>query len=63
MAFVGYNLDVNSTELVTRLRNKQSVFVVAGDWFGIDYFLRFGIGGETQQLVEGMALVDEFFRQ
>lgn len=63
MAFVGYNLDVNSTELVTRLRNKQSVFVAAGDWFGIDYFLRFGIGGETQQLVEGMALVDEFFRQ
>jgi aspartate/methionine/tyrosine aminotransferase len=63
MAFVGYNLDTNSSELVTRLRREKSVFVVAGDWFGMDHFLRFGIGGETQQLVEGMSLVDEFFRR
>lgn len=60
MAFVRYNLAINSSELVTRLRREKSVLVVAGDWFGMDHFLRLGIGGETEQLVEGLELIDEF---
>ena len=60
MAFLGYNLQLNSSELVTRLREQKDVLVVAGDWFGMDNFLRLGIGGETGELIEGLNLVDEF---
>ena len=60
MAFVGYNLDINSSTLVTRLREEKSVLIVAGDWFGMDYYLRLGIGGETAELVAGLDLMDEF---
>ncbi|MFT7289357.1 MAG: aspartate/methionine/tyrosine aminotransferase [Halieaceae bacterium] len=60
MAFIRYNYDINSTELVRRLREERSVFVVAGDWFGMDRYLRLGIGGETAELIEGLEQVDEF---
>jgi aspartate/methionine/tyrosine aminotransferase len=54
---------MNSSELVTRLRKEKSVFVVAGDWFGMGRYLRVGIGGETRQLIEGLQLVGEFVDQ
>jgi aspartate/methionine/tyrosine aminotransferase len=60
MAFVGYNLDINSSELVSRLRKEKSVLLVAGDWFGMDHYLRLGIGGRTEELIEGLELVNEF---
>jgi len=60
MAFVGYNLDINSSELVTRLRKEKSVLIVAGDWFGMDHYLSLGIGGETDELVAGLELMDQF---
>ncbi|MCZ6830863.1 MAG: aminotransferase class I/II-fold pyridoxal phosphate-dependent enzyme [Gammaproteobacteria bacterium] len=63
MAFVGYNLDINSSELVTRLREEKSVLIVAGDWFGMDNFLRLGIGGQTGELVAGLELMDEFLTE
>jgi aspartate/methionine/tyrosine aminotransferase len=63
MALVGYNLPLDSNTLVTRLREAKSVFVAAGDWFGVQSHLRFGIGVETRQLEDGMQLVDDFFRQ
>jgi aspartate/methionine/tyrosine aminotransferase len=60
MAFMGYKLDINSSELVTRLRLEKSVLIVAGDSFGMDNYLRLGIGGETDVLVAGLELIDEF---
>ncbi len=63
MAFVGYDLNINSSELVERLRVEQDVLVVAGDWFGMDHFLRLGIGGDTEELIEGISLLDRFLKQ
>jgi len=63
MAFMHYKFDINSSELVTRLREEKSVLVVAGDWFGMDRYLRLGIGGETTELVEGLELIDEFLNE
>ncbi len=63
MAFIRYHLDINSSELVTRLRQEKSVLVVAGDWFGMDHYLRLGIGGETEDLVAGLELIDEFLQE
>jgi aspartate/methionine/tyrosine aminotransferase len=63
MAFVRYELPVNSSELVTGLRQAKSVFVVPGDWYGMDRFLRFGIGCEHHVLTEGLALFDEYISE
>jgi aspartate/methionine/tyrosine aminotransferase len=59
MAFMSYNMDINSSELSTKLRKEKSVFVVAGDWYGMDHYLRLGIGGEKEKLLAGLNLVDE----
>jgi aspartate/methionine/tyrosine aminotransferase len=44
IAFVRYDLDVNSTELVMRLIHEKSVFIIPGDHFGLDRFLRISFG-------------------
>jgi aspartate/methionine/tyrosine aminotransferase len=65
MAFMRYNLDINSTELTEWLRAEHSVFLLAGDTFGMDRFFRLGIGAETAYLRAGLdrvrrALQDRF---
>lgn len=64
MAFVRYDLPIGSSALVDRLRREKSVFVAAGDWFGMDRFLRFGIGTAASILGPGLELasqiIDEF---
>lgn len=61
MAFVRYPMAINSTELVTRLREEQGVLVIAGDCFGMDGHLRFGIGGEPAELAAGLDRVSKVF--
>lgn len=60
MAFIRYALDINSTELTERLRREKSVFVIAGDCFGMDHFIRIGIGAETDYLETGLNMTGEF---
>ena len=54
MAFMGYHLNVNSTELSNWLRTTQSVFIVSGDCYGMDHYLRIGIGAEKEYLMTGL---------
>jgi aspartate/methionine/tyrosine aminotransferase len=52
IVYVRYDHAVNSTELVTRLREEKSVLIVPGDHFGMDGYLRLGFGepqGYTRQ--------------
>ena len=63
MAFVSYPMGINSTELVTRLRQEKGVLVIAGDCFGMDGHLRFGIGGEREVLIAGLGRVGEFLQE
>mgnify|MGYP001554925037 CR=1 FL=1 len=63
MAFVHYEMPINSSELADRLRREKSVFVVPGDWYGMDHYLRFGIGCEHRVLKEGLDLIDEFLEE
>ena len=44
IAFVRYHLDVNSTELIERMRTEKSVLIVPGDHFGLDHHLRISFG-------------------
>jgi aspartate/methionine/tyrosine aminotransferase len=44
IVYVRYDHPINSTTLVTRLREEKSVLVVPGDHFGMDGYLRLGFG-------------------
>ena len=44
IAFVHYNREINSSELVDRLIHEQGTFVVPGDFFGLDHYLRISYG-------------------
>ena len=63
IAFVRYNLPINSTELTERLRKEKSVLIVPGDHFGLDHHLRISFGLEHGYLKGGLdrihALVNE----
>jgi aspartate/methionine/tyrosine aminotransferase len=54
-----YDVPVNSSELVERLRVEQGVLVVAGDHFGLDSYLRFGFGSHAHSLQAALARVSE----
>ena len=60
MAFIRYQPDWNSTELSTRLREEQSVLVVAGDCFGLDGYLRIGFGADSDYLKSGLDRIGEY---
>jgi aspartate/methionine/tyrosine aminotransferase len=58
IAYLRYAWGVNSTKLVTRLREEQGVLIVPGDHFGMDGFLRVGFGNEPQDLRAGLQRID-----
>jgi aspartate/methionine/tyrosine aminotransferase len=59
IAFVRYNLDINSTTLATRLIHEKSTLIVPGDHFEMDHHLRLGYGAEPEYLKKGLARVGE----
>ena len=63
MAFVRYAFDVNSSELAERLRREKSVLVVPGDCYGMDGYLRIGIGAEPDYFKAGLARIGELFTE
>jgi hypothetical protein len=63
MAFVGYQMNINSTELAHKLRTDQSVLIVPGDCYGMDKYLRFGIGSPSDYLSQGLNLVSKCIHQ
>ena len=58
IVYARYHHGINSTELVTRLRQEKSVLVVPGDHFGMDGYLRIGFGDEPSTLQAGLDRVD-----
>jgi aspartate/methionine/tyrosine aminotransferase len=54
IVYARYHHPINSTDLVTRLREQKSVLVVPGDHFGMDGYLRIGFGDETSYLQNGL---------
>jgi aspartate/methionine/tyrosine aminotransferase len=50
IVYTRYHHDINSTELVTRMRLEHSVLVVPGDHFGMDGYLRLGFGEDSRHL-------------
>jgi aspartate/methionine/tyrosine aminotransferase len=59
IVYTRYNHAINSTDLVTRLREQKSVMVVPGDHFGMDGYLRIGFGDSPDYLRAALARLDE----
>ena len=59
VAFIRYHLEINSTELMELLCRDASVFVGAGDSFGMDHHLRIAFGQEREVLEAAFARIDK----
>lgn len=59
IVFVKYRHAINSTALVHRLRDEQSVLVVPGDHFGMDHYLRIGFGSDPNHLEGSLQRIAE----
>jgi aspartate/methionine/tyrosine aminotransferase len=60
--YVRYDQRVNSTVLVTRLREEKSVLIVPGDHFGMDGYLRLGFGEPQAYMREGLSRLRDLLR-
>ncbi len=59
VTFVQYHLDINSTELMEILCREASVFVGAGNSFGMDHHLRIAFGQDKAVLDEAFARIQQ----
>jgi len=59
IAFVKYEKDINSGELVKRLIHEYSTYVVPGDHFGMDGYLRISYGLSDKYVNEGLNRIYE----
>jgi len=59
IAYVGYDLPIQPTELVERVRQEQSVLLVPGDMFGLGKGVRLGFVYDIAYTMKGLARVDE----
>lgn len=57
-----YNLLINLTELVNRLRLEQSVLVTAGDQHGLDKGIYIGFGYDVEKTLKGLARLETLIR-
>lgn len=62
IAFARYHKETNSSELVRRLIQKKA-FVLPGDLFGLDHFLRISFGLPVDYLNEGLNRLEQVIRE
>jgi aspartate/methionine/tyrosine aminotransferase len=63
MLFIKYDLDINSTELAEWLRNEKSVFILAGDVYGMDKYFRIGIGERKDYIINALERIKEALKE
>lgn len=63
IAFVRYNLAINSSEMAERLWREKSVLIVPGDHFGLDHFLRISFGLPHEYLEAGLDRIHELIEE
>ena len=59
IAFLCYQLDINSTELANNLIQEKSVLIVPGDHFGMGKFIRNSYGLQQDYLTEGLKRIQQ----
>jgi aspartate/methionine/tyrosine aminotransferase len=60
MAFLRYPHPIGSTALATRLREERNILVLPGDVYGMDHYLRLGIGERRDVLAKGLDILGAF---
>ncbi|MFC1583765.1 aminotransferase class I/II-fold pyridoxal phosphate-dependent enzyme, partial [Candidatus Neomarinimicrobiota bacterium] len=63
IAFVRYNLDINSTVLSERLCNEKSVYIVPGDHCGIDRHMRISFGLPHDYLITALDRIHDLIME
>jgi aspartate/methionine/tyrosine aminotransferase len=63
IAYLKYDLPINSLELVERLREEKSVLIVAGEHFLMGNYLRIGYGANPEHLRSGLQLTSDFISE
>lgn len=63
IAFVRYNLPIDSLDFVERLIHEKSVLLVPGEHFEMGHYLRFGYGAESGYLQQALDRVEDFIRE
>ena len=61
ITLVHYRHPINSTALMERIRDEQSVLVVPGDHFEMDGYIRIGFGCDPELLLPALTRVGEVF--
>ncbi|TMQ51521.1 MAG: aminotransferase class I/II-fold pyridoxal phosphate-dependent enzyme [Candidatus Eisenbacteria bacterium] len=63
ICFLRYALRINSSELAWRLLKEKSTLIVPGDQFGMDGFIRIGMGDAPAYLTHGLERIDAVLRE
>jgi aspartate/methionine/tyrosine aminotransferase len=63
ICFLRYAFRINSSELARRLLKEKSTLIVPGDHFGMDGFIRIGMGDAQGYLTSGLARIDALLRE
>jgi len=63
IAFIKYDLDINSSELTNRLVQEKKVLIVPGDHFGIDKYLRISFGLPKEYLLGGLNRIQDILTE
>ena len=58
--FLGKKIQIS--ELIEKIRNEASVMLVAGDWYGMDNFIRFGYGAKRSDLKNALDRITPVFK-
>jgi len=58
-----YALRINSSELAWRLLKEKSTLIVPGDHFGMDGYIRIGMGDAQAYLTQGLERIDALLRE
>jgi aspartate/methionine/tyrosine aminotransferase len=61
IAYVEYDLDVRSNELIERIRQESSVLLVPGEMFGLGDGFRIGFGYDIEHTMKGLELASTAF--
>jgi aspartate/methionine/tyrosine aminotransferase len=63
ITFLKYDLPIDSTTWMERLRDEQSVLIVPGDHFGLDRHIRLSFALPERELLDGLSRIGESVRQ
>ncbi|HYL99998.1 MAG TPA: aminotransferase class I/II-fold pyridoxal phosphate-dependent enzyme, partial [Blastocatellia bacterium] len=63
IAYIKYQYDIDSLDLIVALRDKKSLLAVPGAHFDMGRYMRIGFGANLDQLKEGLSLIDNYLSE